>query len=229
MKSLFRKLLYQFLTTCFGREKLLFLLSNKPERALLGLERNGYLLEVGWVHAVRTGTITDAAGRPLPWVTYPFISLIAGRLNKSLDLFEFGSGNSTYWYAERVGTVTSVEHDAQWYQKIRTGMPANAALHFCELSYGGDYCKYLLNSPNRYDIIIVDGRDRVKCCIHSVDALSDRGIMVLDDSERPEYREAPAYLRGRGFKQLDLWGMAPMVDNQKCTTIFYKAGNCLDI
>ena len=41
----------------------------------------------------------DKNSNPLPWVTYGFIDFISERLNKSIDVFEYGSGNSTLWYA----------------------------------------------------------------------------------------------------------------------------------
>ena len=31
---------------------------------------------------------------------------------------EFGSGRSTVWFAERVATLTSVEHDERWYEAV---------------------------------------------------------------------------------------------------------------
>ena len=229
MKSRLRMFLFKLLTFFFNREKLIFLLANEQERTLLGFQHSGYLQQTGWVNSIITGTITDAENKPLPWVTYPFIAFMQNRLNNTLNLFEFGSGNSTYWYADKVKTVTSIEHDVEWYETIKVNLPQNADLHFCYLQYNGAYSQYLLHTQMRFDVIIVDGRDRVNCCKNSIGALTSAGVLVLDDSERDDYAEARAYLQNAGFKNLDFWGMAPLVNYLKCTTIFYKTNNCLNI
>lgn len=224
-----KKVIYYILTTLMKREWLLKLLTNRQEKALLEFTHRGYLYDIGWTNSIITGNIVDKNGAPLPWVSYPFMQFIGPKLNKSIELFEFGSGNSTLYYSSRVASVTSVEHDKGWYEKIKASMPANVQLFFCALQPGGDYCQYAMIQPARYDIIIVDGRDRVNCCLNSLGALKENGIVVLDDSEREKYAEAHTFLRQKGFKQIDFWGTAPAVDYLKCTTIFYREGNCLGI
>lgn len=224
-----KKVIYYILTTLMKREWLLKLLTNKQEKALLEFMHRGYLYDIGWINSINTGTIVDKNDNPLPWVSYPFIQFIEPRLNKQIKLFEFGSGNSTLYYARKVAAVTSVEHHAGWYEKIEANMPANVQLFFCDLQPGGEYCHFALKQRAKYDIIIVDGRDRVNCCLNSIGALNENGIVVLDDSEREKYAEAHTFLQQNGFKQIDFWGTAPAVDYLKCTTIFYRAGNCLGI
>jgi hypothetical protein len=229
MKSFFRKVTYKILTFFFNREKLLFLLSDKEERDLLGFKRSGYLHDIGWTNSITTGTVTDVENKPLPWVTYPFIHFIANRLNNTIEIFEFGSGNSTLYYAERAAMVSSVENDKFWFEKIKNSMPANVSLFYCDLVYGGDYCNYAITTNKLYDLIIVDGRDRINCCINSAAALNAGGVMILDDSDRKEYEPALTFFEESGFKKIDFWGIAPMVDYLKCTTIFYRNNNCLGI
>jgi hypothetical protein len=229
MKGFLRKLLYNFLTMLADREKLIFLLSNKEERTLLGFKKDGYLNDIGWVNSVNKEAVLDKDGDPLPWVTYPFIHFIANRLQPSFNIFEFGSGNSTLYYGKKVATIDSVENDLFWYDKIKGTMPPNVTLFYCELQRGGDYCKYATSTQKNYDIIIVDGRDRVNCCKESIKALSPTGILVLDDTERVDYKEGIDFLLNNEFKKIDFWGMAPTVNYLKCTTLFYRTNNCLDI
>lgn len=108
-------------------------------------------------------------------------------------------------------------------------MPQNVQLYYCKLNYGADYCKYAQKTGKLYDLIIVDGRDRVNCCINSLPALKPNGVLVLDDSERERYNEGRNFLINKGFKKIDFWGTAPTINYLKCTTIFYRDGNCLDI
>ncbi|WP_091380379.1 hypothetical protein [Mucilaginibacter mallensis] len=207
------------------REKLLALLSDKEEKELLAFKKRGYLYDIGWINSLSTGTIVDQSGKPLPWVTYPYIKFIEERLKCGFEIFEFGSGNSTLYYADKVAGVYSVENNEFWYDKIKSTMPSNVKLSYCELVYGGSYCKYATQTDNQYDMIIVDGRDRVNCCINNLSALKSTGVMVLDDSEREQYAPGINFLT----KRIDFWGTAPTVNYLKCTTVFYRDNNCLGI
>ncbi|HTK18913.1 MAG TPA: hypothetical protein VL442_05360 [Mucilaginibacter sp.] len=229
MKSFFKKALYKLLTLAMDREKLMFMLSNKEEQTLLGMKRSGYLYETGWINSIKTGNVCDLSNNPIPWVTYPFINFIEERLAPTFELFEFGSGNSTLYYSKRVASVYSVENDKLWYEKIKNSMPENVNLFYCELEYDRDYCRYAAKTSRKFDIIIVDGRDRVNCCINSVEVLNSTGVLILDDSEREEYITVTTFLTDRGFKKIEFWGIAPTVNYLKCTSIFYRSDNCLGI
>jgi predicted O-methyltransferase YrrM len=206
-------------------------LISKPNRlkAILSFGHKGYLASVGWFNAFDKKQAIDAKGHELPWVTYAFIDFIKPRLNNTLSVFEYGSGSSTIFYARRVRKVISVEHDRSWYNKIVNVKPLNAEMIFTELHPNGEYSKKAASLPEKFDIIIVDGRDRVNCCKHSVKALSPTGVLVLDDSERSHYLEARTYLKHEGFKELSFSGISPGLFYLKATSVFYRTENCLDI
>lgn len=211
--------------------KALATLIGKPKRlnALLSYGHKGYLATIGWFTAFDTKQAVDADGQPLPWVTYSFIDFIKTRLNKDLRIFEYGSGNSTLFYAKHVKNVVSVEHDEAWFNKIVKEKAANAEMIFTALEKDGEYSQKAKLLGEKFDIIIVDGRDRVNCCKHSVDALSANGVLVLDDSERDFYNEARVFLIAKGFKELSFSGISPGMFYYKATSIFYKTDNCLGI
>lgn len=107
-------------------------------------------------------------------------------------------------------------------------VPSNVSITHAPLD-GGKYAAFGSSIPVPADLIIVDGRDRVNCVKGSVGALSGAGIMVLDDSERNEYREAIDFLLSKGFRKIDFWGIAPGIFFKKCTTLFYRDNNCVGI
>lgn len=211
--------------------KALATLLGKPKRlsALLSYGHKGYLSTIGWFTAFDTHQAVDNSGNPLPWVTYSFIDFIKTRLTKDLSIFEYGSGNSTLFYATRVKRVVSVEHDEAWFNKIVKEKAANAEMIFTHLEKGGEYSKKATLLNEKFDVIIVDGRDRVNCCKNSVEALSANGVLVLDDSEREIYQEARTFLIEKGFKELPFTGISPGLFYNKATSVFYKATNCLGI
>lgn len=206
-------------------------LLKNPDRlkALLSYGHKGYLASIGWFTSFDNQQAMDENGDPLPWVTYSFIDFITPRLTKDLKIFEYGSGSSTLFYAKRVSKVVSVEHDEAWYNKIVKSKPQNAEMIFSKLERGGEYSKKAAALGEKYDIIIVDGRDRVNCCISSINALSANGVIVLDDSERKDYEKAGTFLKKAGFKELSFTGISPGLFYLKATSVFYKTANCLDI
>src|SRR5690606_34829880 len=87
------------------------LLNIQKLRSLLSFGIKGYLAEIGWFVAHKNRTSVNINNQPIPWFTYSFIDFLEGRLNKNLSIFEYGSGNSTRYFAERVRHISSLEHD----------------------------------------------------------------------------------------------------------------------
>jgi len=198
-------------------------------RELLALASVGYLQDSGWNRSLLERLPVDAHGRPIPWMTLPFIDFIATRLTAALRVFEYGCGNSTLYYADHVGSVTSVEHDVEWHRTMQAHGKRNVTILLQALERDADYARTAAAAGGGFHLVIVDGRDRVNCVRQGVLALTPDGCVVLDDSEREEYQPAADFLRDAGFRRLDFWGVAPGLSYRKCTTIFYRSDNCLGI
>ena len=205
------------------------LFSIRKLRSLLSFGVKGYLAEIGWLEAYKHRTPIDINGDPIPWFTYSFIDFLQERLTKHQRVFEFGSGNSTRYFAEKCLSIHSVEHHQEWYKLGLDKKPENAELTFIELDQDGKYCRAAKASNHTYDIIIVDGRDRVNCCKQSIEVLTDQGVIILDDSERVKYEEARTLLKSRGFKELLFSGISPGFFYRKATSVFYRQNNCFNI
>ena len=91
------------------------------------------LKQDGWFKAFRTKTSIDNSSNPIPWVSYPFIDFISERLNIKMNIFEFGSGNSTLYFSKKVNSITSVEHNKTWYNKMSKLISPNMTLILKEL------------------------------------------------------------------------------------------------
>ncbi|QRR01923.1 FkbM family methyltransferase [Dyadobacter sandarakinus] len=193
----------------------------------LQLVMSGALKQYGWFKSYNLKQSVDAQGQPIPWYTYPFIRFLEPRLSPDLNVFEYGSGNSTQWYAARVKHITAVEHDSAWVTIVRKKLPSNAELR--EEVLGDSYIQAVAAAGKKYDIIIVDGRKRVKCACYAADFLSEKGVLILDNAEREWYQPAKDYLRDKGFRRLDFIGMTPIVGIETCTSVFYRDQNCLGI
>lgn len=193
--------------------------------AMLSLD--GYLAEIGWTRSVRENAIVGGDGLPVPWATYPFIEFIGPRLCPDWTIFEYGAGASTHFYAARVARVIAVEHDDRFAAHLRPSLPANAELLTSPLGEG--YVNAVRNLPIAPSIVCVDGRDRVACVHVAIGSLASNGVIILDDTERPEYAPACASLKEAQFKRLDFWGFSPGQVVRRCTSVFYRVENVLGL
>lgn len=198
---------------------------------MLQLQLTGMLKEKGWFKSFYKKQSIDKSGNPLPWYTYSFINFIEDRIQKDFEVFEYGSGNSTLWWANRVEMVDSVESDKKWFEQIKSQMPQNVNLNYeaCEDNENGKYAKKVLNSGNKYNLIIVDGKDRNNCIHYSISALKNNGVIILDNSNREIYQSAFEELKANDFKRIDFYGVSPIVPFESATSIFYKIDNCINI
>jgi hypothetical protein len=190
---------------------------------------NSYLHLSGWMQSQKERRPMDQNGNPMPWMNFPVVRILEERLTKDLNLFEFGSGYSTLFYAKKVRAVTSVEYDEKWLSIINSQVPDNVKIIFKREDVNGDYCRTIDATGDRYDVVIIDGRDRVNCIKQSIPALSSQGVILLDDSQRERYREGIDFARSHGFKTLNLEGLKATGTEVDRTTIFYRQGNCFDI
>jgi hypothetical protein len=209
-----------------------------PARALLRafdwygpykLRTAGYLREVGWFESFRQGRSVDREGGPLPWITYGAMHFLARRVRREQAVFEYGSGASTLWWAGRVRRLVTCEHDPAWADALAARLPGNVELVRRPLEAGGAYARAVAAYPCAFDIVVVDGRDRVRCAQAAPEGLASGGVIVWDDTERDQYRPGIEWLEARGFRRIEFVGLAPGKNLRSETSIFYREGNCLGI
>lgn len=192
--------------------------------------KKNYLKKQGWVKSAVEGVPVDAQGNPTPWLTYSFMHFLEKRLHRQLDMVEYGSGNSTIWFANRVGTVTSIEHHQEWYQFVEQKIKKfdNVNYLYRDLE-SKDYTKEILAYTNKFHLVLIDGRDRVQCAKNSINALTEDGVIIWDNSNRDIYQEGYDFLIAAGFKRIDFFGLGPNAEVASCTSVFYRTNNCLGI
>lgn len=52
--------------------------------------------------------------------------------------------------------------------------------------------------------------------------LSEKGLIIVDNSDRREFIDGLLYLEDAGFYRLDFWGLIPSYTYKNCTSIFLK-------
>ena len=186
---------------------------------------DNYLAETGWLRSVAESRPVDAEGEPQIWVTYPCLDFLKPRVQPDWSVFEFGSGASTRWWAKRVKRVIACEHDQAWAEKIGRDAPDNVTV----LHRTGDEYPVELLRQGEFDVIFIDGRQRVACAKLAPRALKTAGVIIWDNSDRPRYQEGYDFLISAGFRRLDFSGLGPVGFAGWTTSVFYRADNCLGL
>jgi len=165
----------------------------------------------------------DKDGNPIPWYTYPAIEYLSQFDYSNKEIFEYGCGYSSMFWANRAKKVTSIEDNLKWFEKWQQEF-----LHeFLEIRWrdeGEIYENAIFEDNKKYDVIVVDGKRRAECAEMAVKGLADGGMIILDDSDRintsREYVKAVDVLKKANLIQVDFYGFCPMNNYTKTTSLF---------
>jgi hypothetical protein len=182
-----------------------------------------------WLQSAIIHRPVDRQNEPIPFIVDACFEFLKRHIQPDYAIFEFGSGGSTMWWAKAVKTVVSVEHHPCWYDAIKVQLPSNVDYLHRTLVENGDYSRAAAHTGKQYDLIFIDGRDRVNCALNSIGSLSPRGVFLWDNSERERYRVGQDELCAKGFRRLDFIGAGPVHARPWETAIFYRDGNCLGL
>jgi hypothetical protein len=127
-------------------------------------------------------------------------------LNKNQVALEWGSGWSTLEFSKYVKEYYSIEHDAEWYERVRAQALENTKIYYAppqtedfkwEPVYRSgseeifkDYIKYpefLVSLGKKFDIVFIDGRARLFCALKTLNWLNDKAIVFIHDFDRLRY------------------------------------------
>jgi hypothetical protein len=187
------------------------------------------LRQDGWIRSRREQACVDLDGRPVPWITYPAIDFLLRHVRPELEVFEYGCGASTLWWASRVRRVVAVEHEESWAQRIASQAPPHVTVTHVPLASGDEYARNVLAHGGPFDVVVIDGRRRVDCVSHAMAGLRPEGVILFDNTDRDEYAQGVAQLALAGFHRIEFIGLAPMVDFKSETSLFFHGENCLGI
>lgn len=193
-----------------------------------------------WLQSVLPGH--SPLGDEVPWITFRAMDWLDAYLRPHMKVFEYGAGGSTIYFAKRVKAVASVEHDAGFFEIVRS-MLRERGLDNCELElhepqpceegsrpfssfqpkYVGmcfeSYVKAIDRYPDgHFDLVLVDGRARIACVERAAKKIKAGGALVLDNTDRPGY--ARAYQMMANNKCRDFPGLTPWNMEVSQTTVW---------
>jgi hypothetical protein len=174
--------------------------------------------QYGHEKSVRLGKPVDTYSNPIPWYTYPAIEYLKQFDFADKNIFEYGSGNSSMFWAVMANSVTSVEIDPEWFEAICKIKSDKLAIHLKQDKI--EYVNFIQNGNKLYDLIVIDGAYRYECAKVAVKNIADDGLIILDNSER--YPTLCAELRTHDLLQVDFFGFGPINYYTWTTSLFFK-------
>ena len=173
-----------------------------------------------WFATMRRGTVD----LELPWLPFDVIDKLERYLADGGDVFEYGGGGSTLWFAAHATRVVTVEHHEGWFAELQAhtaDLPNVTLLHGSDADGFRDYVAAIGAFPDEsFDVVVVDGRERVRCVLEAMPKVRRGGWLILDDSDRERY--APAFEALRGWPRHTVRGLTPTKPCAGTTTILTK-------
>jgi hypothetical protein len=151
----------------------------------------------------------------IPWITYPALEYISQIDFSDKTLLEWGAGNSSIYFSKRFKHLTSIEHNKNWFVKIKEFGLKNQNLIFADKK---NYLSVVQDLETKFDVILIDAILRDDCVAIAPALLNNNGLIILDNSDRhPGLCEK---LRKDNFIQVDMHGFGP-INNYTWTTTFF--------
>jgi len=153
----------------------------------------------------------------IPWLTFDAIDFLKNRTSVGCKVFEYGSGSSTLFWASFNAHCTSIEHDPAWYTVIQDWLAAinnvdirlvppdpesvtnsgedidnplnyrSSAVGFRQSTFR-NYVSQIDGFPDgSFDVVLIDGRARPSCIMHSVGKVKSGGMLIVDNANVPRY------------------------------------------
>lgn len=201
-----------------------------------------------WLASLAPGAMLR---NPYPWLVFDAVDYLNPIDMRGWRIFEYGSGASTLYWLRKGARLTSVEHDAAWYEQVRARLPAGADVDYrlappeppesprpsldpadpaacVSANYVHDgltYRRYVAQvdgvADGSLDLAVVDGRARSSCLVRAAPKVRPGGLLILDNSEREYYTRLIGEAL-ESFTPMTFKGLVPQVPVFSQTTIYVR-------
>jgi len=188
----------------------------------------------------------------LPWISFYAIGFLERIVRPDMRVFEYGSGGSTLFWADRVKEVVSVEHDRRWFNKLQEAIRRErignvryilaepepdadnggkdisdpAAYVSDDPHYAGmnfeRYVRTIDEYPEGYFDIVVVDGRARPSCIAHAKAKVKPGGRLIIDNTERPYYQSAVRAAGQQWKTRIFGGPVPYIYHFSDTTILQK-------
>ena len=179
---------------------------------------------------------SDLLSAQLPWTTFGATRWLTRMLRPDMRVFEWGCGGSTLFFARRVRSVVSVEHDPKWYTQVAQRLTREAVGNvdlrlvlpqplthdsmgtqgrssvpqFSGMHFTSYVESIATEADDSLDLVLIDGRARASCSALARAKVRRTGALVLDDSDRADTAAALTLFEPSAWKVLHFAGPGPV-------------------
>lgn len=189
--------------------------------------RRGELAHIGELMSLLPALRDRAVGRrsDSPWIAPSAVAALNLELQPEDVMVELGGGASTRWFADRVLHIFCVEPNELWANRISSNVDGlhNVTLLRMPIAQSGPQ---IFRSPS---VVLIDHDEvpgdltRPEAALEMVRLFGDSlRLIVLDDSDRPEYREVEPMLQQLGYRFERFRGFRKQPLHLTETTVFRK-------
>jgi predicted O-methyltransferase YrrM len=134
----------------------------------------------------------DFLAEATPWMCFPAVERLDTVLTAGSKVFEYGSGGSTIYFAQRAAEVVSVEHDRSWHRRVQAELErrrlANVRYQLVEPAADTTFDPTRIADPSAY---VSDDKRYVgktfRSYAQAIDTFPDQSfdLVVVDGRARP--------------------------------------------
>lgn len=141
----------------------------------------------------------EKANPDKPWLVPEAVAFLDRTLTTDMTGIEFGSGRSTAWFASKSRHLVSIEHNAEWYARVKENLarlgrsnvdyrciPLDSPDDIHEKAHYDPLPKYVAVldefPDDSFDFAVIDGSYRSFCINAVMKKLKPGGLLVIDNA-----------------------------------------------
>ena len=183
------------------------------------------ILTYGFFKSVKFNLPVNNHKEAIPWYTYSSIEYLNNLDLNNVNIFEYGSGNSSIYFLNKGALVTSVEDDLDWFKKIKNKMEGH------NLIFEENQKEYISKvSTKKFDIVVIDGSYRFECAEYTISEIKSNKIspqlIIFDNSDWYE-NSINLIDKELGWERVDFYGLGPVNNYTWVTSMYFNPTNNL--
>jgi hypothetical protein len=158
---------------------------------------------------------------PVPWLTFDSIREIEKRLSPGSQIFEYGAGHSTVYWAEKDLNIVLVEDNPDWFKMVEGVLRGRPKVKVCFESAPDKYVNFISLFSEPFDVVIVDGSHRKQCVRGALSKLKPGGLLVVDNTDWHWFQKDETLVPA-SWEKMVFPGPAPFIGHLSETTLWLK-------
>ena len=125
-----------------------------------------------------------------PCIVYGAKKVLDSIIDNNMLIVEFGSGQSTHWYAKRCQKIISHETSEKWFVKVKQNLLRAGCFNANVIKWDGESISQEIKTLSP-DLIIIDGIRRDICVDYATKVAKDSTWIYLDNSDKDMHPSNP--------------------------------------